>query len=1202
MTRQETLSRIEAEGAALLELRLARLETLPARRVSSPRRREFHVSRSCRGRCQFNQALFSISGNVVLADYQAVRVFARKLNEQRAVGAGEEAIRAGALNAMGLIDEILHHVTALYVAQARPGAFRDLLAELERLAGPGEVRKALAFFCHEFPPQAVYQERVPLDEYLIGSTQGLAHRETVLEEMLLLWLANVNPAFSPFRELFDDGELARETAYPKLMAAAKDFFSRQPAYGPDGQSLVDLLRAPALAFPDSLPGQLQYIREKWGLLLRKFMERLLSGMDLIREDEKKFFPGPGPTAVFEPRADEQAGVAGEETERFSPDREWMPRLVLMAKTVYVWLDQLGKKYGRPIATLDKIPDEELDQLAGWGFTGLWLIGVWERSPASRRIKQKCGNPEAMASAYSLYRYEIAADLGGDAALENLKGRAWARGIRLASDMVPNHMGIDSPWVVEHPDWFVSLDHSPFPAYSFNGEDLSSDPRVGIYLEDHYYDRSDAAVVFKRVDRRSGQVRYIYHGNDGTRMPWNDTAQLNYLRPDVREAVLQTILDVARRFPIIRFDAAMTLARKHYQRLWFPQPGSGGDIPSRAGLGMSPENFNRVMPHEFWREVVERMAGENPDTLLLAEAFWLMESYFVRTLGMHRVYNSAFMNFLKMEENAKFRLSLKNALEFSPEILKRYVNFMNNPDEETALEQFGGGDKYFGACTLMAALPGLPMFGHGQVEGFREKYGMEYRRAYLDEHADEQLVGRHERQVFPLLRRRALFSGVADFRLYDFYREGGEVDENVIAFSNRHEGERSLVVVHNRFASTAGWIRVSAAFVADDPGGGPRALRQEDLGGGLRLRPEPGWFVEFRDQVTGLEYIRSASELCAAGMFLRLDAYQSHVFLDFREMVDDAAGNLARLARHLQGRGVESLEAAGKEMALLPLHEALRTLCLPEMMERLATAFHGPLGSREENVLWQELEERIGVWAAQAAAQPGADRDRDKVVADILEDLLALRRLWLAKSASPARAEERGAGAGKYLKARFAGSLPGESFLVLSIFLCRAGVGAGDRSRFAEWRLGGVLTAVVRSWGIAEDAIASHSMLTDCLCALAARISAYAVRLGGAGKLVAPVCAKLIQEMLGLREVRELLQVNRFREDDFFNREAFALFSERLTVQLLWELARLEGQAPHESGAIAGEVLDFMNFLPVLAEKSRFKLKSLEAKLSLFAGK
>jgi len=160
---------------------------------------------------------------------------------------------------------------------------------------------------------------------------------------------------------------------------------------------------------------------------------------------------------------------------------------------------------------------------------------------------------------------------------------------------------------------------------------------------------DAAVVFNAATIQSGQVEYIYHGNDGTSFPWNDTAQLNYLRADVRERVIQTILQVARMFPIIRFDAAMTLARRHVQRLWFPIPGSGGSIPSRAEFAMTQEEFDAAMPHEFWREVVDRVADRSPRTLLLAEAFWLMEGYFVRTLGMHRVYNSAFMNMLRDEE-------------------------------------------------------------------------------------------------------------------------------------------------------------------------------------------------------------------------------------------------------------------------------------------------------------------------------------------------------------------------------------------------------------------------------------------------------------------------------------------------------------------------------------------------------------------------
>ena len=397
----------------------------------------------------------------------------------------------------------------------------------------------------------------------------------------------------------------------------------------------------------------------------------------------------------------------------------MPRLVLIAKNSYVWLDQLSKKYKCSITHLDQIPEEELELLQQRGFTGLWLIGLWERSIASQRIKQMMGQDDAVASAYSLMDYQIATELGGWDALQNLRWRAWQHGLRLSADMVPNHFGIDSRWVVEHPDWFLSLPYSPYPNYSFNGADLSNDSRVGIQIEDHYYDKTDAAVVFKRVDRWAGDTRYIYHGNDGTSMPWNDTAQLDYSKPEVREAIIQTILHVAHNFPIIRFDAAMTLAKKHIQRLWFPEPGHGGAIPSRSEHGMTRVQFEAAIPKEFWREVVDRVAEEVPDTLLLAEAFWMMEGYFVRTLGMHRVYNSAFMHMLRDEDNAKYRQVIKNTLEFDPQVLKRYVNFMNNPDEDTAVAQFGKDDKYFGVCTMLVTLPGLPMIGHGQVEGYRE---------------------------------------------------------------------------------------------------------------------------------------------------------------------------------------------------------------------------------------------------------------------------------------------------------------------------------------------------------------------------------------------------------------------------------------------------------------------------------------------------
>ena len=410
----------------------------------------------------------------------------------------------------------------------------------------------------------------------------------------------------------------------------------------------------------------------------------------------------------------------------------MPSAVLIAKSTYVWLAQLSKQYGRSITRLDQIPDQELATLANRGMNSLWLIGLWERSRASRTIKHLCGKEDAVASAYSLYDYRIADDLGGYEAYIRLRDQAWRFGIRLASDMVPNHMGIDSTWVIEHPEWFLSRYDSPYPAYSFNGPDLSSDGRVEIKIEDHYYEQTDAAVVFQRRDKWTGDTRYVYHGNDGTSFPWNDTAQLDYLNPAVREQVIQTILHVARLFPIIRFDAAMTLAKRHIQRLWYPAPGAGGAIPSRAEYSMPTPEFDARIPIEFWREVVDRVAAEVPGTLLLAEAFWMMEGYFVRTLGMHRVYNSAFMNLLRDEDNQHYRGLLKQTMEFDPGIMKRYVNFMSNPDERTAIDQFGTGDKCFGIATLMATLPGLPMFGHGQVEGFTEKYGMEYQRPRYDE--------------------------------------------------------------------------------------------------------------------------------------------------------------------------------------------------------------------------------------------------------------------------------------------------------------------------------------------------------------------------------------------------------------------------------------------------------------------------------------
>ncbi|MEO8230082.1 MAG: alpha-amylase, partial [Chloroflexota bacterium] len=416
---------------------------------------------------------------------------------------------------------------------------------------------------------------------------------------------------------------------------------------------------------------------------------------------------------------------------------------------------------------------------------------------------------------------------------------------------------------------------------------------------------------------------VYHGNDGTSFPWNDTAQLDYSKAEVREAVIQAILDVARQFPVIRFDAAMVLAKKHVQRLWFPEPGQGGAIPSRAGHGMTRAEFDRAMPREFWREVVDRVAAEVPGTLLLAEAFWLLEGYFVRTLGMHRVYNSAFMNMLRDERNADYRLVIRNTLEFDPAILGRFVNFMSNPDERTAVDQFGTGDKYFGVAAVMATLPGLPMFGHGQIEGFTEKYGMEYRRAKLDEPVDDGLRVHHERTIFPLLHRRASFAGSDEFRFYDVVDDGGAVNEDVFAYSNVGPGgERSLVVYLNRYTEARGTIRESVGFNGREPDG-ERRMRPESLAAGLGLSGREDRWLRVRDAMTGLEGLRWSAGLVRDGLRVELGAYRCLVLVDLEELADQPERPIATLAAELGDGWIPSIEEALTGIVLRPVHDEIR---------------------------------------------------------------------------------------------------------------------------------------------------------------------------------------------------------------------------------------------------------------------------------------
>ncbi len=858
---------------------------------------------------------------------------------------------------------------------------------------PGLATLHVAGEQHSLPELAIaykdYLDCYPGEELCAASEPGMAEaviqtRQSLLANLFLLDTLTDNPAAAPFKDLFNDEEIRSRSDYQKLLRRLTTL--AEPSRG-DRPSLIELLRSPAKKNPHSLSEQIAYIIRHWAPWLpQAVIVEMQLAIAISREESRPHLPGPGPGPSLMPLFGASDG--SDAPAAFTADTDWMITSVLLAKSIYVWLDQLSSHYQIDIKTLSDIPEEELASLANRGFNALWLIGIWERSRASKRIKQLCGNPEAEASAYALHAYRVAEDLGGEGALQEFESRCRQHGIRLACDVVPNHTGIDSELVIEHPDWFIQTDQPPYPAYDFSGPDLCEAWGVSIRIEKGYWDHSDAAVVCEHHDHASGRRRYIYHGNDGTHMPWNDTAQLNFLLPEVRQAMSDLILAIARRFSLIRFDAAMTLARKHFRRLWFPAPGGSAGVPSRSSFAISDEDFAAAFPTEFWREVVDRINREAPDTLLIAEAFWLMESYFVRNLGMHRVYNSAFMNMLKREENSKYRKILKDTLAYNPEILKRYVNFMNNPDEETAVEQFGKGDKYFGVATLLATLPGLPMFGHGQIEGYREKYGMEYRRAYWQEEPDTGFIEHHQQQVFPLLRSRHLFADVEHFSLYDFMTDHG-INENVYAYSNGPGGHKHLVVYNNSAQATQGRLHQATAKASPAEEGLAHAMPPfwQEMG----LDHSDTFFCRFRD-LQGNQQLVSRKQL-SHGLELKLDGYEHRVFSDFQALRDED-GSWQDLFRQLNGRAVANLDCERLRMLYQPLWQTFTALFDQARLHVLA----GGLTTRQQTRPIAKLIAEINAECNSFARMVGRSLQDAEIDSDTrfdLKTLFAELSAWLA---------------------------------------------------------------------------------------------------------------------------------------------------------------------------------------------------------------
>ncbi len=357
-------------------------------------------------------------------------------------------------------------------------------------------------------------------------------------------------------------------------------------------------------------------------------------------------------------------------------KPWPKNPIIYEINTWVWLNDLSQRYETPI-TLATIPPDELDGIVRLGVDAIWFMGVWERSPEGIRIGRKHPglqtelsralsdfSPVDLAgSPYSVHRYVVDEHLGGTKGLVVARERLADRSIRLILDFVPNHIALDHPWVLEHPEYLIQ------------GE------------------TEDLVVAPGEFFKVGGKVFAL--GRDPHFPPWTDVAQLDGFNPGLRQTSIETLCDIAGQCDGVRCDMAMLLVNHVFAQTWGQRVG---DYPKS----------------EFWKEVIESVRKKHPDFLFMAESYWDMELE-LQEQGFDYCYDKRLYDRLVHETAESVRLHLMADVAYQ----ERLVRFIENHDEPRAAATFGV-QRSRAAALSASTLPGAKLFHEGQLEGRKVK--------------------------------------------------------------------------------------------------------------------------------------------------------------------------------------------------------------------------------------------------------------------------------------------------------------------------------------------------------------------------------------------------------------------------------------------------------------------------------------------------